>query len=607
MSKVTTIPRLGQVLRAAIKAAGLRPRIDALGLGKDLDDLAIEARPGATFRLIQAIEDACAKAVSDDAGPQWGEVFRSTWGHTRRSMQHLVQSAAIDAIPAEEGRALYERLVTVPALSGYLSYCQSESRGPDLDIWWTSPFKAWVQFASSIAGVPAEKVETNLANHLDVDQRTLDRWAAGEPIGTICWPYRPIILQAVGEQAAKKLGNDAAQRLTGWLMIAVAFQSLSPARHDTVRRDFSMHSQVRRSVDDAVSAINQRALTCGAGPIRTAAIPILERIEHLFAARQPQHAAEIREQLNAFNAVICKLEPEARQAYQYIHDWFSARLAAIEGKSNAALRLYRAAVEAVWWSGGQNQHPILNEALLYAVGIGDKVAAERYWDKTFLLGLNRGPKRPLEEQELRRIASGFEKMFYPQKATHRIPPPIEAVFQDQDFRLDPKDLSNPNRKVKFAEGRIRRTPFMDAIRDGTLDDVKQMLAAGGDPDDYIKESGEGPLSFAMRRACDRKDPAIMNYLLGLDLLPETVNRPVSTKRESPLAQFPLISMRLARIWGPRRALPSARTRADRRSRCVRCARTAESSNKSTTIFISWVSRHGSRKHRTGAVELQSSA
>jgi ankyrin repeat protein len=75
---------------------------------------------------------------------------------------------------------------------------------------------------------------------------------------------------------------------------------------------------------------------------------------------------------------------------------------------------------------------------------------------------------------------------------------------------------------------------MDAINEGGLDDVKRLVDAGGDPNDYVSESGEGPLTYAMRRACDRKDPAIMRYLLQLDLLPETVNRAASTMRETPL-------------------------------------------------------------------------
>lgn len=125
-------------------------------------------------------------------------------------------------------------------------------------------------------------------------------------------------------------------------------------------------------------------------------------------------------------------------------------------------------------------------------------------------------------------------MFFPQKAKARIPPPIEIIVQDEAFVVGAKQLANPNQKAKFAEGRTRRTPLMEAIRDGSLDDVKRLLDAGGDPNDYIKESGEGPLSYAMRRACDRKDPLIMEHLLSLELLPETVNRPASTKRETPL-------------------------------------------------------------------------
>lgn len=75
---------------------------------------------------------------------------------------------------------------------------------------------------------------------------------------------------------------------------------------------------------------------------------------------------------------------------------------------------------------------------------------------------------------------------------------------------------------------------MVAIQEGTLDEVKAMITACGNPNVFIPESGEGPLSYAMCRACDRKDPIIMDFLLGLDLSPETVNRQASTKRETPL-------------------------------------------------------------------------
>ena len=90
-------------------------------------------------------------------------------------------------------------------------------------------------------------------------------------------------------------------------------------------------------------------------------------------------------------------------------------------------------------------------------------------------------------------------------------------MRDAPFELSQEQLKNPNRKVKHAEGRTRRTPLMDAAREGSLSDFKRAIAAGGDPNDFIKESGEGPLTYAMRRACDRGDPVIMDYLLKLGI------------------------------------------------------------------------------------------
>ena len=107
------------------------------------------------------------------------------------------------------------------------------------------------------------------------------------------------------------------------------------------------------------------------------------------------------------------------------HAWFAARNAALLGKKEAALDLYAKAVSAHGGRPGRINTQILNEALLYAVGVGDKDAANGYWDKTFMLGLNQRPKRPLDSQELRRIAFGFEQMFAPQKAKDRIPPRVE--------------------------------------------------------------------------------------------------------------------------------------------------------------------------------------
>lgn len=70
-------------------------------------------------------------------------------------------------------------------------------------------------------------------------------------------------------------------------------------------------------------------------------------------------------------------EPTRRRQYQHIHDWVTARLAAIAEREKGAIILCKCAVEGVWWYGGQSQHPILVAALRDAVGTGSKVFASR--------------------------------------------------------------------------------------------------------------------------------------------------------------------------------------------------------------------------------------
>ena len=357
---------------------------------------------------------------------------------------------------------------------------------------------------------------------------------AGEPTRELQWPFRKTVLQVLGGNSGGKQNSPQdVDQLTGWLTFAVAFQSLSVETRELIRQNFELKRQHSWSMSEFMTKLTHQSLVAGALPIRELAIPLLTRIEEHFSVDR-RNPDEAQSDLGRFQYLIAQESPRWRQCYQHIHDWFAGRLAAIHGREDDAMSSYAKAVEGVWWFGGPNQLPILNEALLYAVGVGDSVAAKHYWNKTFMLGLNRWPKRPLDEQERRRLAFAFERQFSPQKAKDRVSPPVQFILRDTLFELSQEQLKNPNRKVKHAEGRTRRTPLMDAALKGSLSEVKRAIAAGGDPNDYIKESGEGPLSYAMRRACDRGDSVIMDYLLQLDLLEETVNRHASTSRETPL-------------------------------------------------------------------------
>jgi ankyrin repeat protein len=527
----SVFPRPGQVFRALVTSSGYRRYLAQRNLDKDFDDLANESRPGSVCDLLWKAEKAWFAAIESDCGAEWAQLLQAGWHKALHLMQQLALNVDGSALIGQQHQI--QSLFTVPVLSSALRFVADHISGPDIDAWWKSPFAAWVQFAAEVSGVARDVLLENLGNQLEVDPRSIERWIAGDCIGAVSAAYRPTVLAALGKDATERIAPRDIDRLSGWLMCAVATQ----AQPTKLRHEVGVDSRLRRyqpwSFLEACQAFARLAAVSSDRPIRAQVIPVLQNIETAFIEKLAGTSA-IHALLDEFGGLIASETPQWQASYQYIHDWFSARLEAISGNEETALRLYADAVEGVWWFGGQNQHPILNEALLYAVGVGKKVAAEHYWDKVCLVGLNRWPKRPLDEQELRRLAFAFEKMFAPAKAKARIPPAVEVVLQTAPFSLARDQIENPNRKVKHAGGRTRRTPLMDAINEGGLDDVKRLVDAGGDPNDYVSESGEGPLTYAMRRARDRKDPAIMRYLLQLNLSPDTVNRAASTLRETPL-------------------------------------------------------------------------
>jgi ankyrin repeat protein len=523
-------PQLGLLLRALITSAGYRRQITEHGLDKDLDDLVTDSRCVSSCHLMQEIEDAVQRDIATDCGLRWAQFFRLAWHKTRDAIQQCVQAVDTSPIADESGAQIVKLGFEVPMLSGFVRLVAHEHPGIDIDLWWDSPVAAWVRLAANTAKL----TESEVVSRLHETPRTTERWLAGEPTRKLQWPFRKTVEKVLGGNSGRKQHSPQdEEQLTGWLTFAVAFQSLTKETREFVRQDFELRRQHPWSMREFMTKLMHQSLVAGAQPVRELAIPLLTRIELHFSVEQRDLDAA-QSDLNSFQHLIEQESPHWRRSYQHIHDWFAGRLAAIQGRVADALALYEKAVEGVWWFGGPNQLPILKEALLYAVGVGNSVAAKHYWDKTFMLGLNRWPKRPLDEQEHRRLAFSFERQFSPQKAKDRIPPTVELILRDTPFELRQEQLKNPNRKVKHAEGRTQRTPLMDAVREGSLSDVKRAIAAGGDLNDYVKKSGEGPLTYAMRRACDRGDPVIMNYLLQLDLSEETVNRQASTSRETPL-------------------------------------------------------------------------
>lgn len=533
MEEMMILPNPASVLRVLVTRAGFRVPITEQGLDKDLDDMASESRPSSTCDLMAMIEAECSKMLGTECGAEWTRFFVWAWSKCRKTLQLLAQNVDASPMADQEGRQRVVRLLEIPMLSGFLKLASSVHSGPVHSEWWTCPFAAWVQWVGARARVSRTQLLENLTNHCDVDDRTIERWMAGETLRDLRYPYRNVVTKVITTGHRDQLTAEDVDHYTAWLIIAVSVQSLSLDMRMQLKAAFETRQENRWTLEGAMRNLNEYASSRGDVAVRYLSEPYVFQLLELFGA-QELDPPQIQYTLDLFKSLFSRESSILKRGCQYMHDWFSARLAAYSRKEDAALQFYEAAVRGVWWYGGPTQKQIISEALLYAVGVGKKIAAEAYWDKIFLLGLNQWPKRPLDEQELRRLALGFEQKFAPQKANSRVPPRVEVFVKQDPFTLTPQQIKKPNAKAKFAEGRTRRTPLMDAIMQGTLSDVQRLLDAGGDPNDFIKESGEGPLSYAMRRAYDRKDPEIMEHLLLFDLSPETINRRFSTRRETPL-------------------------------------------------------------------------
>jgi hypothetical protein len=202
MTKII-IPKLGALLRTVITRAGYRGFITTLGLEKDLDDMANEARASSTGDLMLDIENACGKQLAMECGGKWAQFFNLAWSYSKNTIQHLSCGVDTSPIANAQGQEEIVRSCIVPMLSEMLLSATSQQTGPINDQWWHKPFATWVQWAAAKANISTELILANLGNHFEVDPRSIERWMAGEPTGGLRWPYRPAVEATIGKNAAE--------------------------------------------------------------------------------------------------------------------------------------------------------------------------------------------------------------------------------------------------------------------------------------------------------------------------------------------------------------------------------------------------------------------
>jgi len=424
MNDLAVLPTPSKVFRSLLTATGYRPCLEGKGWDRDVDHLALEERPAGNFDLLESCQAQWLRAIRDDAGADWSNLIESAWNRHSNLLRSLARKADTTGMIQDRAQPVILNMLVIPEISGFVSRVHQELPLPSMRHWWDSPFASWLIVAQQTSSLSAHQLLERLANHVDLDERTLERWQQGSAIGKSLWPYRDTVIALVGDC---QLPRQQIDRLSGWLIMVVAIQSLPAELRDNAKRDFFMKGQLPlRTEEQLIALLKREAADRHSLPVRNQIAPVLNDIQRLFTNAVENHKA-VRDRLDWLRSLCERSSPEIYAAHEYLWRWFSARLAANLGEKDNALKLYASACHAAWWRAGSNQHRLIHEALCYAVGVGDQVQSNHYWDKCFLLGLNKPPKRELDEQAMRLISFEFERLFAPQKAMQRIPPAMRYV------------------------------------------------------------------------------------------------------------------------------------------------------------------------------------
>jgi hypothetical protein len=356
MNDLAVLPTPSKVFRSLLTATGYRPFLEGKGLGRDVDHLALKERPAGNFDLLENCQAQWLRAIRDDAGPDWSNLIESAWNRHSNLLRSLAREADTTGMIQDRARPAIFRMLVIPEISGFARRIHQELPLLDVRQWWDSPFATWLIAAQQQSSLSAQQLLERLANHVDLDERTLERWQQGSAIGKGLWPYRDTVVALIGDC---QLPRQQIERLTGCLIMVVAIQSLPAELRDTVKRDFFMQGQQPlRTEEQIIALLKREAADRHSLPVRDQVAPVLNEIQSLFANPAGNHKA-IQDRLGWLRSLCERSTPEVYSAHEYLWRWFSARLAANLGEKDNALKLYAAACHAAWWRAGSHQqaHP----------------------------------------------------------------------------------------------------------------------------------------------------------------------------------------------------------------------------------------------------------
>lgn len=393
------------LLRTIISEAGYRGCLSQAA-AKNLDDIAI-ASPSRPFpsEILDSVEGNLFDALREDCGVAWEKLLAEEWDNCKGFLQSMsMKQMTVYAQPGYMESRVF-RFLRNGLLHRLLHKCKHKFDGPNIDDLWVCPFKAWVEYACKIMNVQEKVLLEDIANNAGkvasgsisrgVDSVTIKRWLDGNPIEGIKWPCRKFINDVFQGKPGIAENSGLLELLTGWLVVAVAFQAMPMPIRESAKNQESPEPlpdlEAQEKFAESCDRIRQNKQ---------------KKIHQLFQ-KTPVDYDAIDEEIKNFQQLV----DESPYDLQFLPTLYKARLAAFRGQKKDAIKLYKSAFLDAFGRAGPEQVDILQEAFTYSFGVKDKVTMKYYWDKLFVLEYLNGGKRAMTKEDEVEFAGRFAEYF----------------------------------------------------------------------------------------------------------------------------------------------------------------------------------------------------
>jgi len=550
MNHLVVLPKPGCVLRALVTAAGYRPALKWLQQADKLDAVAQTQIRDSTALSLEQLELHCLETFQSDAGVLWSTIFADEWMRSAAEMRALSTHVDTTCIAGKEALATVTRHFSAPAIAelAFRLFTHGPQPRPSPALWLERPIEAWLKLVAQQLSITADQVADRLEVELCVSNSTVRSWRAGAPTrvfhareysnpssDSASKPGHRVTVIGILREFAKDEDNaTTVDALTGWLAVSVAYQSIEDGFAELIISHYSTLSEQNWSIQAAVQNIANQGFHIH-DKNATQKYMLMERTIQKGIANGSINVKLLRIYLQRMHSGQHRILPRERVFAELLEGRLALRIAILDSRDKNALRMIDDLIKQAWWRGGWQQLPLLEDALLFAIGIGRQPLAKHCLARLRLLAPEQYPWTILDEQTQRLLGIAFEKRFPGRKIKAYLPSPGGVFTVSKPYKLTAKDKNSPNKLSARLTGRARATPLMEAAASGTAVDVQALLAAGGIPDFHVPESGESAITWALRRASQNPEGrAIVLNLLNHGIAKTNLNREASTARETPL-------------------------------------------------------------------------